>query len=335
MNMVVWILCFLACFVLSVVITYIVIRLSKKLKSQQTILHYVEEHKSKQGTPTMGGIAFILSTLIVTLIANGFHTFWLMGLAVGTAFGLLGFLDDFIKIKYKQNLGLRAYQKIIGQFGIAIILAVYVYFFSGIGGKIYLPFSLKTVDIGFWVVPLIIILCLALTNAVNLTDGLDGLASNVSIFYFIFTLIIMTIITKRQFNLAESETIISGYKNLMVLVVSLVGGLMAFLVFNTNKASIFMGDVGSLAIGGYASAIACLMGMELFVPILGIMFVVTTLSDIIQVLHYKRTKKRVFLMAPLHHHFQKRGHSEAKIGFCYSMITILAGLLNLLFIFIS
>lgn len=335
MNMVIWILSFLASFVLSLGATYLVIRLSKKLKSQQTILHYVEEHKSKQGTATMGGIAFILSTLIVSIIANGFHTFWLMGLAVGTAFGLLGFLDDFIKIKYKQNLGLRPYQKIIGQFGIAIILAVYVYFFSGLGGRIVLPFSLRTVDIGFWVIPLIIVLCLALTNAVNLTDGLDGLASNVSVYYFIFTLIIMTIITQQQFNLAESEAIITGYKNLMVLVVSLVGGLMAFLVFNTNKASIFMGDVGSLAIGGYASAVACLMGMELFVPILGIMFVVTTLSDIIQVLHYKRTHRRVFLMAPLHHHFQKKGHSEAKIVFCYSIVTIIVGLVNLLLIFIS
>lgn len=329
------ILGFLISFALSMLFTYVVIKLSKKLKSQQTILKYVEEHKSKQGTPTMGGIGFILATIIVALCLNGFSTYWVFGLASGVGFGLLGFLDDFIKVRYKQNLGLRPYQKIIGQVGISLILAMYVYYFSGRGGQLVLPFSLKVVDIGFWVVPLIVVLCLALTNAVNLTDGLDGLASNTSMQYFLFMTIILVIFASRQFNAGELDSVVNGYNQLAIMQACLMGGVFAFLVFNTNKASIFMGDVGSLALGGFASAVASLTGMELFVPIIGIIFVITTLSDIIQVAYYKRTHKRVFLMAPIHHHFQKKGYSEAKIGFCYSAVTTIIGLISVLLIIIS
>ena len=162
-----------------------VLLLVRRLKVNQPILGYVENHYSKSGTPTMGGMAFLLGVCVVIILSNvGYSKVTLVATVSTLGFGILGFLDDFIKVKYKQNLGLRPYQKIIGQVGISLILAMYVYYFSGRGGQLVLPFSLKVVDIGFWVVPLIVVLCLALTNAVNLTDGLDGLASNTSMQYF-------------------------------------------------------------------------------------------------------------------------------------------------------
>ena len=333
--MVKMILGFLTTSILSLFCTYLLIKMSKKLKSQQTILGYVKEHKDKQGTPTMGGIGFLLPVIVVSLCLNQMSTYWVFGLLAGISFAVLGFLDDYIKVKYKQNMGLRPYQKIFGQAGIALIVAVYVYYFSNRGGNIVLPFSLKVVNIGWWVIPLVFLVCIALTNSVNLTDGLDGLASNTSVCYFIFFIVIVLMLSNRSYLSGEADSVIAGYQQLAVLMACIVGGICGFLVFNTNRASIFMGDVGSLGIGGLASTVACLTGTELFVPLIGIIFVITALSDLIQVAHFKRTHRRIFLMAPIHHHFQQRGYSEAKIGFCYSLITILSGMVCLLLILLS
>lgn len=323
------ILSYVISWAVTVVLMPIIKKIYSKISAKQTILHYVKEHEEKQGTITMGGVVFFLTTLTIVFFFLQYQTEWFFILAVSFGFALLGFLDDFIKIKYKQNLGLRPYQKIIGQVGIAIILAFYVYF-SSQGGIIVLPFTYHTINLGVWIIPIIVFVCIATTNSVNLIDGLDGLASNVSML-FIGGIITLLIIYKNiLFQSGADAYSISTLNNIIILSTIFTGSLFGYTLFNTYKASIFMGDVGALGIGGFVSALCCVVGFELFVPILGVMYVVTALSDIIQVLHYKRTKKRIFKIAPLHHHFQKSGYSEPKIVFVYSTVTIIAFLMTLL-----
>ena len=174
---------FMLSFLVSIILMPFIIKLIKKFSCSQTILKYVEEHKSKQGTPTMGGVVFFISTLVVAVILMHYNTPLAMSFGVGIGFALIGFMDDFIKVKLKQNLGLRPYQKIIGQVGIALIFAFYIYYFSPNKGVIYLPFTFKAINLGFWIIPLVVLTCLAMTNSVNLTDGLDGLAGSVSVVY--------------------------------------------------------------------------------------------------------------------------------------------------------
>lgn len=318
----------IASFVLSALMLPFIIKFNKKLSAGQTILHYVEEHKNKQGTATMGGVVFFISTLLVVFFANKIDVGWLMVFAVSACFALLGFMDDFIKIRYKQNLGLRPYQKIIGQFGISLILGCYVYFFSGNGGQLIVPFTFTIIDIGAFIIPLVVLVCIATTNSVNLTDGLDGLATSVSSIFFFALIVLFSIYSQKLFLSGSSQEILNRYSSLSMLCAVFTGSMLAFLLFNTYKASIFMGDVGSLGIGGLISAVCCVSGFTLFIPILGIMFVITALSDIIQVAYFKKTRKRVFKMAPIHHHFQQCGYSESKVVYSYSLITFLVGLLT-------
>lgn len=322
---------FILSFVLALILMPLIIKLIRKFSCSQTILKYVEEHKSKQGTPTMGGIVFFISTLIVSVILLDYSTEVAMILGVGLGFAIIGLMDDFIKVKFKQNLGLRPYQKIIGQVGISLILALYIYFFSPNKGIIYLPFTYKAIDLGFWIIPLVIVVCLATTNSVNLTDGLDGLAGGVSVVYSAIFIAISLIFARLAFNSGELDSFVNLYNNSSLILAIFMGSIMAFLVFNTNKASIFMGDVGSLGIGGLFASSACILGFELILPIVGIMFVVSALSVILQVAYFKKTKgKRIFKMAPIHHHFQMSGYSEAKIGYIYQTITLMVGLVTIL-----
>lgn len=322
---------FILSFVIALILMPLVIKLVRKLSCSQTILEYVQEHKSKQGTPTMGGVVFFISTLLVVLLLMNYSTPLAMSLGVGLGFAIIGFMDDFIKVRFKQNLGLRPYQKIIGQVGIAVILACYIYFFSPNKGIIYLPFTFKAIDLGFWIIPMVVIVCLATTNSVNLTDGLDGLAGGVSVVYGGIFITLTLIFSNIAFNAGEIDSFVELYKDIALLLAIFIGSIMAFLVFNTNKASIFMGDVGSLGIGGLFASTACVMGFELMLAIVGIMFVISALSVILQVGYFKATKgKRIFKMAPLHHHFQMCGHSEAKIGYIYQIITLMVGLVTIL-----
>lgn len=321
---------FIISFLIGVLLMPFIIKFIRKLSCSQTILKYVEEHKSKQGTPTMGGVVFFISTLIAVVCVMRYSTEIAMCLGVGIGFALVGLMDDYIKVRLKQNQGLLPYQKIIGQVGIAIILACYVYFFSQNGGQIYLPFTFKSVDLGVWVIPLVIILCLATTNSVNLTDGLDGLAGGVSVVFSGIFIALLTLFKQIVFNDGASDSFVNMYSDLSILLAIFMGSIMAFLIFNTNKASIFMGDVGSLGIGGLFSAVACISGFEFMLAIVGVMFVVSALSVIIQVLYFKKTGKRVFKMAPIHHHFQMKGHSEAKIGYMYQIITLIIGLTTIM-----
>lgn len=308
------ILGFIVSVVLAICVTPIVIQIVKKLACSQTILKYVEEHKSKQGTPTLGGLVFFVVTFLLVFFFLDYNTDWFLCLLVGASFALLGGMDDFIKVKFKRNLGLRPYQKIIGQVGISLIFAFYIFY--NVSTSLYIPFFNNSVNVGWLIIPIIMLVFLATTNAVNLTDGLDGLAGSVSVVVLFITIII--------FMISAVST------DLSILLAIFAGSILGFLVYNTNKASIFMGDLGSLGIGGIISAVFCITGLELSLLILGICFVASALSVIIQVFAFQKFKKRVFKMSPLHHHFQQSGFSEAKITYCYSLVTLILGSLLVL-----
>lgn len=306
----------LGAFAASFLLLILLLPLLKRLKAGQYILGYVKEHKSKSGTPTMGGLAFVVAIIIAGFCLCGFGSGQAnLTLAVTAGFMIVGFLDDFLKIYKKKNEGLKPYQKIFFQLAIATVAAVYCYV-NGIT-KINAPFAGNTrVDIKWGIIPLVIFIFIATVNCVNLTDGLDGLAGNTCLAYLLIFGIIL---------------FIQGI-NLYLLCFAAVGAIAAFLVLNTNKAKIFMGDTGSLALGGFISCVSVFSGNSIYIPILGIMFVISGISVIVQVIYYKRTRKRIFLMAPIHHHFQMKGYSESKISYAYFVITSLIGIFCLIFV---
>ena len=279
----------------------------------------------------MGGLIFVVSSCIVApFFFTGEARLAGVCVAVFLSFALLGFLDDFIKIRTHNNMGLKPYQKIIGQVGISVLIAIFVYNSSLIGTSIYLPWSFIEVDIGWGVIPLTIFVLLAMSNSANLTDGLDGLAGGVSAVCVMVFCVIISILCLNLQNSGVALNIVSEYKNLTILGACVVGGILAFLCVNANPAKIFMGDTGSLALGGFLGAMATFTGLELILPIVCIWFVVSAVSVIIQVVYFKLTKKRVFLMAPLHHHFEKKGMNENKIVAIYIITTIIFGALSIL-----
>lgn len=311
-------------FILSLLITLIAgkftVPLLRKIKAGQTVLKYVESHKDKNGTPTMGGLFFILSASAIFIILGGLNSrVAVVSLSIGLAFMLVGFIDDFIKIRYRQNEGLKAYQKIIFQLSIALVAGVFAY--KNSITKFNIPIVNEFIDLGAWAVPVISIVFIAITNSVNLTDGLDGLSGSVSAVYLLFISIIIILQNGTFLSSIEQE-------KLLLLCSCLIGSILGFLFFNTNKAKVFMGDTGSLSLGGFLGAVSIFSSNSFFIVVIGIMFVVSSISVIVQVAHYKRTKRRVFLMAPLHHHFQLKGYSEAQITYFYSLITIVMGMIS-------
>ena len=311
---------FLVGFSVSLIVAPIFIKLIKQLKGGQNILEYVDAHKVKQGTPTMGGIIFLVGLLVgFFAIFDDNSRLISIIILVTFAYAILGFLDDFLKIKFKHNEGLKAYQKAIGQLGIACIVAFFVYYSGLVGNSVILPFGLKEIEIGAWIIPFIIFFYLAVTNGVNLTDGLDGLAGGTSSIFLVGFVIVFSNVIK-EVNL--SDLLIAEYYNLLLLVMIMIGSLVSFLIFNWHPASIFMGDTGSLAIGGFIATTLILTRMYLLMLVVGVMFVVNTASVVIQVVYYKFTKKRVFKMAPLHHHYEKKGYKETKIVYTYISISL-------------
>ena len=299
---------FLLALILGILLAFPILKLCKKFHLSQTILHYVDKHAGKSGTPTMGGLIFIFAIIIASaFFLRGQVMGALLALVTMVGYGLLGFLDDFIKVKFHKNEGLKPYQKIIGQVAVSLVIAVYVYL--NIGGK--LEFFGLNIDLGAFIIPFIVFFFVAVTNSVNLIDGLDGLAGGVNSVYFLFFGLILVLLGQTEYALISFAS---------------VGALLAFLIANCFPAKIFMGDTGSLALGGLMASVAALSSTELLMPIIGLMFVVTAVSDIVQVLHYKRTHKRVFLMAPLHHHFEKKGVHENRIVLVYILITMVLGL---------
>ena len=318
-------------FFVSLIVSPLIISLIKREKVNQVILHYVESHKQKSGTPTMGGIIFIVAIALVSLVFFDKQNMLLavMCLIMFASYGLVGFLDDFIKFKFKRNLGLRAYQKIIFQLGIAIIISIFAYKNNFVGSSLILPFSGRTFDMGPFVVPFNIIVIIAITNSVNLTDGLDGLASGTTLGYFSTTAILLLVLFGTKFA-GQSEVYIAQLSNIYIVVFACVGSLLCYILFNCFPAKIFMGDTGSLALGALVGAVAIFTRTTLYLPIIGIMFVASSVSVIMQVAYYKLTKKRIFLMAPLHHHFEKKGMHEVRISVMYSVITLLVGVIVVL-----
>lgn len=307
----------LASFSLTVVSGFLFVRFARKKKIGQPVYEYVKTHKEKNGTPTAGGLFFILPAAIVFFLFRGFSdNRAAVAVTVGLAFLVVGFTDDFIKIRSGHNEGLKPYQKIIFQTGIAIIFGVFAYR-NGIT-VLNLPFSELKLETGIFSVFLYGFILVATTNCVNLTDGIDGLAASVSLFFF---LALSLLIFKLQ----------GVFDDLAALSFSLSGALLGFLVFNKSKASVFMGDTGSLSLGGFIAAVSVFSNNAAFIPVLGITFVFSGVSVIVQVLFFKATKKRVFLMAPFHHHLQLKGFSEEKIVFYYSLVTVLTGAISLIF----
>ena len=281
-----------------------------------------ESHKAKQGTPTMGGLMILFAMLTTSLLfgLEGLE-FLLPSLLVVTAFSVVGFLDDFLKVKRKHNLGLRAYQKIIAQFGIALVVAIWAYRSPLLGPVLYLPISGGEWNIGIYYIPLVMFTVISEVNAFNLTDGVDGLASGVMLIYSIAMAIIFAILAAAA-ALFGNTLLNVNYGAMGVFAAATAGGCLGFLCYNSYPARVIMGDTGSLALGGAVSMLAICSRSLLLLPIMGICFVGSALSCVLQVGYFKLTHgKRIFKMAPLHHHFELSGYPEAKIVSMYMLVT--------------
>lgn len=317
---------FLVSIIFSAVMTKLFVVLLKRLNARQTILKYVIEHKDKNGTPTAGGAAFVITSVLIYLLSGYAGQISLVAAAVYFIYALVGFFDDFIKIKFARNDGLTPFQKIFFQSAVSLIAVFFALRYNLTA--IYVPFTDRIWDAGFIIVPFGIFIFLSSANCVNLTDGLDGLAASVTS----VVLLAAAALIFAETSLYSSNYLMAGeYTGLAALSVAVSGGLIGYLLFNTNKASLFMGDTGSMALGGLVASVYIFSGNALFIPIIGIMYVVSGISVIVQVIYFKRTKKRIFLMAPFHHHLQHRGYTEAKIVVWYTVITLVAALFSLVF----
>ena len=299
-------------FLIAALLSPIMIPFLRRLKFGQSIREEgPKSHQKKSGTPTMGGVMILVSILITTLVMTGkfstptTETYLLLFVTIG--FGIIGFLDDFIKVVMKRNLGLTSKQKLLGQLVVAII---FFYFLNKMGFSTYIkiPGTEFSIDIGWTYIILLIFMLVGASNAVNLTDGLDGLlAGTAAISFGAFAIL--------AWNASQYEVAIFS--------VAVVGAVLGFLVFNAHPAKVFMGDTGSLALGGAIAAVAILLKMEVLLVIIGGVFVIETLSVIIQVISFKTTGKRVFKMSPLHHHYELVGWSEWRVVTTFWFIGLL------------
>lgn len=303
-------------FAVSVLIVGRLIPLLKKKQFKQ----YVREegpqsHLKKTGTPSMGGIGIIggaiISSLIMGLVTKSISMNTLMPMIAMLLYALIGFIDDYEKAIKKNNLGLNAKQKLVMQFGFSLAVAVYAYFFSGsaggAGSEIWIPLFDVYLDLGILYIPFIMFVMVAFSNSVNLTDGLDGLASGITALVAFFMV---------------TAGIAFGFNAEVLFFGGIAGGCLGFLVYNHNPAKIFMGDTGSMALGGALAAGAVMMKLEFLLAIAGLIYVMEALSVIIQVAVFKKTGKRVFKMAPLHHHFELCGMTEQKVVFMFWGVTL-------------
>lgn len=311
-------------FILSIIIGFMLIPFLKKRKIGQTVSVFLQnKHKEKDGIPTMGGIIFIASTIITIiflLITNKieYTTNLFIILFVFVGYGIIGFIDDFLIIKRKNNTGLTEIQKLFGQLVIAIIF-FYLFMKTGHEPSMYISTLGIHIHMGWLYGAFILFVLIASSNAVNITDGLDGLAGGLSLIAFLsFGLI------------AWNSTWIAGSSDIAVFCFILVGSLLGFLFYNTHPAKIFMGDTGSLALGGSLAAIAILTNHEITFIIIMLVFIVETLVCIIQTLSVMYNGKKIFLMTPLHHHFEKLGWDErdiAKLFWFFGIVCAMAGVL--------
>ena len=308
-------------FLCAVVVGLILIPILKKINFGQRISEYVgESHRKKEGTPTMGGLIFIIPTILGTIylvLTNKVEMTYnlVIVLAVFVSYAFLGFLDDYLSIKRGKNEGLTVAQKFLGQVIIALIFfAIYMKYNGNTN------FTVTTLgidfDLGWGYGIFILLLLVGFSNAVNLTDGLDGLAGGLSAIAFIAYALIAIFI---------------GAQDMGIFCFLLVGALLGFLMFNGYPARVFMGDCGSLALGAVLATVAILTRREITLFVVGLIFVIETLSVMIQVFWYKRKRKRIFLMTPIHHHFEKKGYEEPDIVKAFWMAGIICSLLGIFF----
>lgn len=303
-------------FAISVVLCPILIPLLKRLKFGQEVRDDgPKTHLKKEGTPTMGGVVILIAIAVTCLFYMKDYPEILPILFVTIGFGLIGFLDDFIKIVMKRSLGLRAWQKMLLQIVVAGVFAYYVVNYTDLNNEIIIPFTGKIVTLSNWAyVLLLMFVVVGTVNGSNFTDGLDGLASSV-------TALIATFFT---------VVAIGTGSGVAPVTCAAVGALLGFLVFNVYPAKVFMGDTGSLALGGFVAATAYMLKMPLFIVIVAFIYLAEVLSVIIQVVSFKTTGKRVFKMAPIHHHFELCGWPESKVVAIFDIITALLCVLGLI-----
>ena len=307
------------------------IRWLARMRVGQPIREIGPAHQSKAGTPTMGGLLILLSLIVSVLLWSNLDNrlVWIvMGVTVG--YGLLGFIDDYRKVKQRHSGGISARKKLFWQTALALVVATAIYHDPGFDAELSVPFFKNfTPHLGWIYVPLAAFVIVAASNAVNLTDGLDGLAIGP---------VMITAGTFLVLSYAAGHAVISEYLaikfvpgsgHLAIFCGALIGGGLGFLWFNASPAQLFMGDVGSLALGGALGTIAVLIRQEFLLAVVGGVFVVETLSVVIQVFWFKLTGKRVFLMAPIHHHFEKLGWPEQKIVVRFWIVSAILGLVAL------
>ncbi len=316
-------------FGVSLLLGPLAIPLLKRLKFGQMVRDDgPQTHLSKAGTPTMGGVIILLAAVLTCLVLfSGPVEYLLLAVLIMLGYGLVGFLDDFIKVLRRRSMGLRAYQKIIGQLGLAVVVALFAYNDPNIGSKLIVPFAGVEWDLGVWYVPFTVFAVLGVVNGVNLTDGLDGLASGVTLLNALtFGLLYIVFIG----NAAGRTLYADNLKNMLVFAGAVTGACLGFLRYNTYPARVFMGDTGALALGGALAVMAIMVRMTLIIPLIGLMFVLSVVSVVLQVGSYKLRKKRVFKMAPLHHHFELKGNPETKVVAIYMIVTAITCLIALL-----
>uniref|UniRef100_UPI003FEDA3B1 phospho-N-acetylmuramoyl-pentapeptide- transferase n=1 Tax=Roseburia sp. TaxID=2049040 RepID=UPI003FEDA3B1 len=308
-------------FAISAVLGPIVIPFLRRLKVGQTERKELASHLKKNGTPTMGGLMILASIIITSLFYVKDYPKIVPILFMMVGFGIIGFLDDYLKVVLRRSDGLLPWQKMLLQIVVTTVFAVYMWKYSGISLSMLIPFSGgKYLDIGFWAIPLMYLAVIGTVNGVNFTDGVDGLVSSVTIMVATFF----------------SVVAIGNNAGIEPITCAVAGALLGFLLFNVHPASVFMGDTGSLALGGFVAATAYVMQMPLFILLVGLIYLVEVISVMLQVSYFKYTKKktgegkRIFRMTPIHHHFELGGWSETKVVAVFAITTALLCMIALL-----
>lgn len=307
--------------VVGLILGQLMIPVLRRAKFGQEIrLDGPQSHLKKQGTPTMGGIVFFFALGIGLLVSDIISERMLFLVFTTFAFGITGLIDDALKLLKHESEGLTPKQKLFAQFLVAVVVAIWAVYGLGLSTSLWIPLLDFRLPLGFIYFPFIIVLMLGATNACNLTDGLDGLLSSVSVVVFLGYFILGHLLN-------FSETILFS--------LAMIGCLIAFLYYNKYPAKVFMGDTGSFFIGGAVVGLAILSKTELLLLFMGMTFVIEAVSDIIQVVVYKKTKKRFFKMAPIHHHFEALGYSEKQVVTLFSLATVLFVVVGLLLLYFS
>ena len=312
-------------FIISAITGLIVVPLLKKLHASQSLSIYLRNaHKSKEGTPTMGGLIFIVPTILITLIflyLQKIEISYTLIIIIFTfiSYGIIGFIDDYLIIKKHNNKGLTKSQKFTMQVIVAIVF-FYIFMKSGSEPLLWIHSLNFKLDIGWLYGIFILFVLVGVSNAINITDGLDGLAGGLSVISFLTFGII-----------SWSAGWLEGYEDIAIFAFTLVGSLLGFLLYNTNKAKVFMGDTGSLALGATLGAYGILTRHELLLIVIGLVFFLETLSCVIQIIVYKLTKKRVFPITPIHHTFEKLGMKESDIVKLFWTVGLIASMFALVY----